>query len=61
MRACRHEGMVLERELSVLHPRQQEEKLGATRPGFEQETSKPTPSDTLPPTKPYLLQQGHIS
>jgi hypothetical protein len=47
-------------EFYILTHRQQEERMTL---GLAQasETSKPTPSDTLPPTRPHPLQQGHTS
>jgi hypothetical protein len=46
--------MVLEKELRVLHPEPpaQRETLDLA---WASETSKPTLSDTLPPTRPHLL------
>jgi hypothetical protein len=53
--------MVLEKELRVLHLDWQ--AAGRETPDLARafETSKPTPSDILPPTRTYLLQQVHTS
>ena len=37
------------------------EAAGRKRVRMALESSKPTPSDTTPPTRPHFLQQGHTS
>ena len=61
MAAGRQADMVLEKELRVLHLDWQ--AAGRETPDLARafETSKPTPSDILPPTRTYLLQQVHTS
>ena len=60
----KHDGMqtdlVLENELEFLHfDPQAKAKTESTRPSLTSETSKPTPSNTPPPTKLHLLQSGN--
>lgn len=55
--------MVLEKELRGLHLNLPAVGRDNAIPGLTgaSETSKVTPKDTLPPTTPHLLQQGHTS
>jgi hypothetical protein len=51
--------MVLEKLLRVLHLDLEGSSSNSLGSRKRMETSKPNPSDTLPPTRPRLLQQGH--
>jgi hypothetical protein len=51
--------MMLERELRILHMDLQAGEVKVTLARLKQRPQCPPPSDTPPPTKLYLLKQGH--